>query len=418
MKNRFLMHLLCCKIFFLLSVFLLSTSSYAQSSRINWDRMNRDLEIMQGVLDNLLAPSKPMLAFSNGDARGLYFEGYGVVFQIDLGGAHVMDGVRIRMQNDFKHAREMAGQAKKRSGKAKAMPLPPLPDDSYLVVDAMTGSVLKKEYLTLGKQIELLKERAIEFLSDYADAIGQIKSTDRITILANFEHTYRVFAVYLRGAENVEENPSGLNITAKKSDIVNFRKGKINEEAFRNRVTFHKRLDNKRRNRNIDIMANILNTALNRKHGDEFRTTSKNRGVYLDGLGALFFMRGELFGKRDVATYEFYLSKYLREKEEIRVKGAKTETKTKSPEERIKESIKGFKDELIELVGDYGHTLRTLKPTEYVVVNINFRDNWSAHFLESPQQMILKVKKQDLDRYDRGDLTLAAFRKKVEIQEY
>ena len=146
-----------------------------------------------------------------------------------------------------------------------------------------------------------MKERAIEFLSDYADAIGQIKSTDRITILANFEHTYRVFAVYLRGAENVEERPSRLNITVKKNDIVNFRKGKINEEAFRNRVAFHKRLDNKRRNRNIDIMANILNTALNRKHGDEFRTTSKNRGVYLDGLGALFFMRGELFGKRDVA---------------------------------------------------------------------------------------------------------------------
>ena len=129
-------------------------------------------------------------------------------------------------------------------------------------------------------------------------------------------------------------------------------------------------------------------------------------------------MRGQLLGERRVAQYEFYLAKYYEEREAIRAKGAKTETKTKSPEERIKDSIKGFKDELIELIGDYGHTLRTLKPTEYVVVNINFKDNWRAHFLESPQQMILKVRKKDLDRYDRGDLTLAAFRKKVEIQEY
>lgn len=417
MRNKFLIRLFFCQMF-LLSITLFSSSSFAQSSKINWDRMNRDLEIMQGVLDNLLAPSKPVLAFSSGGARGLYFAGYGVVFQIDLGGARLIDQVRVRVENDFEHAKEMVVQTKKRSGKGKLVPAPPLPDDPYLVIDAATGAFLNKEDLTTGKRIELLEERAIEFLRDYADAIGQIKPSDRITILANFEQTYSVFAVHLRGAENREESPSGLNITAKKSDIVEFRKGKIDEKVFRNRITFHKRLNSKQKNRNIDIMANILNTALNRKHGDEFRRDSKNRGIYLDGLGALFFMRGRLLGERDVARYEYYLSKYYGEREEIRAKGAKAETKTKSPEERMKESIKGFKDELIELVGDYGHTLRTLKPTEYVVVNINFKNNWGARFLESPQQVILKVRKQDLDRYDRGDLTLTAFRKKVEIQEY
>ena len=417
MKNRFLIHLLYCQLF-LLSIISFSTSSYAQSSKINWDRMNRDLEIMQGILDNLLAPSKPMLAFSNGGARGLYFDGYGVVFQIDLGGTRLMDFVGLRIGNELELAKELAEQAKAGVFAGKRASAPPVPDEGPVIIDVATGAVLRKEGLTIGKRVELLEERAIEFLRDYADAIGQIKPTDRITILAKFEHTYSVFAVHLGGVESSEEYPSGLNISAKKSDIVEFRKGKINEKTFRERVTFRRRLDDKQKNRNIDIMANILNTALNRKHGDVFRTYSKNRGIYLDGLGALFFMRGHLLGKRGVVTYEFYLSKYLREREEIRAKVAKAATKTKSPEERMKESIKGFKDELIELVGDYGHTLRTLKPTEYVVINITFKDNWQAHFLESPQQMILKVRKQDLDRYDRGDLTLAAFRKKVEIQEY
>ena len=417
MKNKLLVRLLFCQII-LLPIILVPISSYAQSSKINWDRMNRDLEIMQGVLDNLLAPSKPMLAFSNGGARGLYFDGYGVVFQIDLGGARLMDVVRLRMGNEFELAKELSEQAKARAFERKPVSVPPVSDEGPVIVDATTGVVLTKEDLTTGKRIELLEERAIEFLRDYADAIGQIKPTDRITILANFEHTYSVFAVHLRGAENVEKSPSGLNITAKKSDIVDFRKGKIDEKTFRNRVTFHKRLDSKQKNRNIDIMANILNTALNRKHRGEFRMDSKNRGIYLDGLGALFFIRGYLLGERDVITYEYYLGKYLKEQEEMQASRVKTTTKSKKPEERIKESIKGFKDELVELVGDYGHTLRTLKPTEYVVVNINFRDNWRAHFLESPQQVILKVRKQDLDRYDRGDLTLAALRKKVEIQEY
>ena len=419
MKNKLLMRLLFCQIF-LMSIMLFSISSFAQSSKINWDRMNRDLEIMQGVLDNLLAPSKPMLAFSNGGARGLYFGGYGVVFQIDLGGARLMDVVRLRMGNEFELAKELSEQAKAsaRALEGKPISVPPVPDEGPVIVDATTGLVLTKGDLTAGKRIELLEERAIEFLRDYADAIGQIKPADRITILTNFEYTFGVFAVYLGRAKSEEESPSGLKITAKKSDIVNFRKGKIDEKTFRNRVTFHKRLDSKQKNRNIDIMANILNTALNRKHRGEFRMDGKNRGIYLDGLGALFFIRGYLLGERDVITYEYYLGKYLKEQEEMQASRVKTTTKSKKPEERIKESIKGFKDELVELVGDYGHTLRTLKPTEYVVVNINFKDNWRAHFLESPQQVILKVRKQDLDRYDRGELTLAALRKKVEIQEY
>ncbi len=415
MKNKLLVRLLFCQVIFL-SIIFVPISSYAQSSKINWDRMNRDLEIMQGVLDNLLPRSKPMLAFSNGGARGLSFGGYGVVFQIDLGGAGLMDAFSLGMRKVRNEI--VKGLAKTRALEGKPISVPPVPDEGPVIFDATTGLVLPKGDLTAGKRIELLEERTIEFLRDYADAIGQIKPTDRITILANFEHTYGVFAVHLRGAENVEKSPSGLNITAKKSDIVDFRKGKIDEKTFRNRVTFHKRLDSKQKNRNIDIMANILNTALNRKHRGEFRMDSKNRGIYLDGLGALFFIRGYLLGERDVITYEYYLGKYLKEQEEMQASRVKTTTKSKKPEERIKESIKGFKDELVELVGDYGHTLRTLKPTEYVVVNINFRDNWRAHFLESPQQVILKVRKQDLDRYDRGDLTLAALRKKVEIQEY
>lgn len=343
MKNKLLVRLLFCQIIFL-SIIFVPISSFAQSSKINWDRMNRDLEIMQGILDNLLAPSKPMLAFSNGGARGLYFDGYGVVFQIDLGGSRLMDVVRLRMGNEFALAKELAEQAKASAKvwEGKPISVPPVPDEGPVIVDATTGLFLTKADLTAGKRIELLEERTIEFLRDYADAIGQIKPTDRITILANFEHTYGFFAVHLRGAENVEKSPSGLNITAKKSDIVDFRKGKIDEKTFRNRVTFHKRLDSKQKNRNIDIMANILNTALNRKHRGEFRMDSKNRGIYLDGLGALFFIRGYLLGERDVITYEYYLGKYLKEQEEMQASRVKTTIQSKSPEERIKESIKGL----------------------------------------------------------------------------
>ncbi len=416
MKNKLLMRLLFCQIF-LVSIMLFSISSFAQSSKINWDRMNRDLEIMQGVLDNLLPRSKPMLAFSNRGARGLYFDGYGVVFQIDLRGAGLTYAFSLEMRKMRNEIEQ--GLAKTRVLEGKPVSVPPVPDEGPVIVDATTGVVLTKEDLTTGKRMELLEERTIEFLRDYADAIGQIKPTDRITILADIEHTACVFAVHLRGAENVEKTPSGLNITAKKSDIVDFRKGKIDEKTFRNRVTFHKRLDSKQKNRNIDIMANILNTALTRKAHKEFSSDQGQRGIYLEGLGALFFMKTRLFQERDMVTYRRYLEQYLQEQEVLRAQGAEIKSKEKNPEQKLRDSINSFKDELIELVGDYGHTLRTIKPAEHVVINVDFKSTWEFHFgAKIPEYMVLKVRKQDLDRYDHGEFTLAAFRKKVEIQEY
>lgn len=402
-----------------LTLLCFSSIVFAQSSKINWTRMQRDLNIMESILDKLLSESgsglQPVIAgFSNNGAKGLYFDGYGVVFQISLGASGIYNFSVIRLEETLRKAQIEIMR--------KDLLAPPKPEEPVIVVEGRSGVITDKKDWSVEKRLERLKEQGTEFLCDYADAIGQLQNSDRITLLINFDQSRsQVFRFMTRGSgskvSKSEKLPSGLEIAAKKSDIIDFRKGKIGKKEFQKRLVFKKRLDSSRNNKNIEIMANILSTALNRKYHQDFSSEGKNRGIYVSGLGALFFMRGQLFREREMIEYTFYLEKYLKEQEEIReVAVAPKPTKT-PPADKLRETLDNFKNELIELIGDYGHTLRTIKPSEHVVISIDFNDR--LHFnLKTPTHIILKVRKEELDKYDRGDLSLAALRKKVEVQEY
>ncbi|MFQ6115316.1 MAG: hypothetical protein ACE5NG_14755, partial [bacterium] len=65
-------------------LFLVTPISLAQNPRnINWPRMQRDLDIMESVLNKLLKPSPLEWGLWKSKTQGVYLEGYGVVFQVD-----------------------------------------------------------------------------------------------------------------------------------------------------------------------------------------------------------------------------------------------------------------------------------------------------------------------------------------------
>ena len=64
-------------------------------------------------------------------------------------------------------------------------------------------------------------------------------------------------------------------------------------------------------------------------------------------------------------------------------------------------------------MGDYGYTLRTLGPEEYMVVDVRFPAGW-----ESSPGLVLKVRKKDVDAFSREEMDFEEFRRKVEILEF
>ncbi|MFQ5639848.1 MAG: hypothetical protein ACE5IR_17860 [bacterium] len=389
-------------------IFVWGNSANAKGKKINWTRMQRDLDIMEGILDEIFSSGPSGLGISSNGSRGLYFNGYGVVFQIDISNFQIL-------ALDHLAALEKAEQVVQEQ---VGVPAPPSPDSEVVIVRGKNRTILTKEDLSTEKQIKRLKQQCMEFFSDYSDAIGQLHPTDRVTVLIHLGQMHPLFAVRVKDRKKSEQSPSDLEVTAKKSDIIDFRKGKLTAKAFHNRIAFNERYPGKQKDRTIHIMANILNTALNYEHRSGLRSSSRNRGIYLDGLGALFLLKSQLV---DVgAAYDLEITDALarEEFEKYVTSGSKVRKRRKrNTGEKVEKSLSGLKDDLIELVGDYGHTLRQLKQTEHVVITVDFRSRW-RRYSKIPNQLILKVQKQDLDKYDRGTFTLAQLRKQVEFQEH
>ena len=122
--------------------------------------MKRDLSIMEAVLGKLLPQNN--MAFGDvgvAGGRGMYFGGYGVVFLVGedsgLHGVHEVRHVikkKIIKRDDGSVEEEME---KPEEGEARE------------------------------NQKGELKERCVEFFGSYADAIGQLKDSDRITVLVD-----------------------------------------------------------------------------------------------------------------------------------------------------------------------------------------------------------------------------------------
>lgn len=373
--------------------------AFAQSkSKVNLSRMQRDLEIMEGVLNKLIAPSASMFGPWSIKTRGLYFEGYGVVFQTDYGGyqVHILssDNTVRRLKKTEKKLLELKSHLK---GK----------------VPAPSGTERELEENEDGLRIEALKGQIVEFLVNYADAIGQLEDSDRITVLVNLDNGSWYFPLPIIKHQIDEEQISIVEATAKKSDLIACRRGEISEDKFKKRVIFNERPQNEAMAKNLDIMANIMETALSKKYSKDFGVEGNTRAVYLVDLGALFFMKGDLNRGAFVPEIQIYLDEDL-EKQEIKTIQKGREQRS---EKQIREALNTFQNTLLEVVGDYSHTLRTLKLTEYVVVSVDLEPSWS-HRESIPSRFVMRVQKKELDNFNRSNIKLSELRKRVKFFEY
>lgn len=408
MKNKHSLQYFGILSLFLSLVLCFTPLSLGRASEINLKRMQRDLEIMEGVLNKLLGTSSFAWGPHRSNVRGIYFEGYGVIFQVDAG-----DSDFITLQASERALIEVEEKLKSTLAETKARLRTGSKAEEVVVVDSESHGPLQLSVSTSEKQIEKFKNRCTEFLGTYADAIGQLDKNDRITVLINLNNNGRI-AIRVGRSYTVDKKRriSLLEVSAKKSDIIDYRHGQITETEFRNRLSFNERAPDKQMQRNVDVMAQIMDTALSRKYQEGLSSQGKNRGTYVKGLGVLFFIQGEFHsGGPAFAPMPDVFEKYL-EGQEVSV----AKTRKKKSKTNTNKVLEKFKKSLVEIVGDYGHTLRTLPENEHVVVAVDF-ERWTFDS-SGPNRFIMMATKNLLDRYNRGEIKLAEFQQKVEFQEY
>ena len=404
-----------------LVLFGLIVSATAQTKSINLQRLKRDLRIMEGILDKLLVQDQSFFAL-NGKTKGIYLQGYGIIFHRSQQKPIIrIMNTRLNREMEKLRAREESIRQHRERIKEEVLTREKALEDRYddkehedlvevsgldvaVVPDFITAnpdSIIMEEAQT----IEQFKQNLFDFFQDYTPAIGQLNPEDRIAVLLN-----------LKDWELVERENGFLTGWITRQDLNTYRRNQLSQSDFYDRIHFNITQSDSDIDRDIDIMAEILNRAMGT---NGYRGITPPSGIYLDGLGALFFIEmPEIYLYSLAEGHDVSIVFQDQVREAITHAYGVPARKAKSlPEKSRKEDIQEMQDTLFDLLASYGHTLR-LKPDESIVFNTNLGHRFIRLKDSEPSKLILQLKKKYLDDYNQGHLSIEDLRKQLITQTF
>jgi tRNA (Thr-GGU) A37 N-methylase len=234
---------------------------------------------------------------------------------------------------------------------------------------------------------QVMKANLTEFLGNYADAIHQLKPTDWISVVADFDSGERLDTPIMR-----------LHARVAKGTISEFRKTNGDLQVFGKEIQFVTQKVQGEVDRDLEILSSIFETALKQTYlkGMDIPGNVQVQGLYFDTFGALFFLDANL----ELLVYFPPLSE---------VRGGTVLSKEKLRSEQVER----FKEELIELLKDYGQSLRALKPGDTVAIAIDLGPSDKG-----PGKLLLRVRKSDIEAASKERISFEEFKRRVEVREY
>ena len=392
---------------------------HAQPGTLDANRMNRDINIMENILEEMFKvqarygsgdPAIAEFGFlrSGQDVKGTYLPGYGVIFTIPAGPTPLIYHMN-RDGDSGDETRSLSYSFAYRNGKNS---------DEKVDEEAVT-------------------RRIKEFLRDYGSTIGQLDPEEQVMVLYGHGRTQRQLIFMDSEAGRQQAPVPVLSVVAEKKDLDAFRAGKINEQQFDSRISVSKP-DRNSESRYIDmeVMANIFETAFKEnRDGSAFRIRGPVNHLKLDNFGALFFFDAT-YASSQPGVFRLSLApkvhiegdsdsdaespsrarvEILRELDrEIEEDQEKRAKKEKELEENVRSALTEFKTEIKEYMVDYGRTLRSVKSDQYVMASISI----SSRISEIPERLDLQVKKSVLEQLDSGSISREDALEQVMIIEY
>jgi hypothetical protein len=409
----------------ILMIFVAVTFVFGQERAMDQKRLNRDLKIMEGILEKLLQGKSSTRHF-DGDTKGLYLDGFGIVFHSNQG---AFGHTRLILSDQFEEGQFLYEQFRGKSNKKTEVVTEVVPDKAeekdevvvkvgeadakiagedlftraFRVPRKSKDEILKEEQ----KALEEMKESIRVFFKNYSSAIGQLRSSDRIAILID-----------LQDWTMTGSSRGFLTASTTKQDIERYRKDEINNTQFSNQIKFKVSNGDSEISNDIDIMTEIFERGMGTFAR---RERVSNNGIYLDGLGALFFVElpGFFITHSDENTSVVAVQEYSKALGYLYRADEEGDAEKSERKEEKEKWMKSLKDDLFELVSSYGHTLR-IKPQESIVLNVNLGNRFNFWRSDESQQsnLILKLKKTDIDNYNKGGISLAGLRNKAVFRTF
>jgi len=172
----------------------------------------------------------------------------------------------------------------------------------------------------------------------------------------------------------------------------------------------------------------VINTMLKESWLDEERERTyyvswrngECKGFHLNDYGIVFTITLP-------ASYEMNILK-LGEEFAIRLEGLrsierekeaaeeKVEKKRKTAKEIAEERLASLKDQLIDIMGNYGDFIKQVPPEGYITTVVFYGDSDLVRGVS--KRMILTIRRGDISQYRDGKLSMEEFKKRVNYVEY
>lgn len=394
-------------------------SASAQSINIDENRMNRDIKIMENILQEMFktrwdargssgyAHSGGMFSFGRShNPHGTHLPDYGVIFTIPgarPGFASLADTNGEDISFNFEYGNDENGEK--------------------VTEESITNKI-------------------IEFLQNYGSTIGQLSDNDKVMVIYNTNESDQFdFTTFrLSGKDENEEErrrkiPT-ISVVAIKSDLQAYRAGNISANEFRNRLEISTAGMNDQNQMDLKVMANILETTLRKTGEGSFGITGPVDYLMLDNFGALFFgnafsVGGQFFstitpsdidsisvqpqkgsGAVSITTKNGKQRVYSRE--EILGKRKKQQEQRKK---ELTEHYQTFVSSLKESLVDYGRTLRSVGSDQYILVSVTLNSRFGRSE-DAPERIDMQVQKSTLEAMERGDMDREEAIDQIQVREY
>lgn len=389
-----------------LAALLLCTFA-ANAQQVDANRMNRDINIMESILQEMfktqLGPhggkvrmhSARAFAFGpDNDIRGTYLPDYGVIFNVP---AHQSAFVVFQEEdgNDFTY--------------------------NFQYGDGNDGEEVTEESIT---------NRIVEFLQDYGSTLGQLSDDDRVMVIYNSDTPEQRVVVFSSSDDDTVERKSipTISVVATKANLQAYRSGDISAGEFRNRLDISSS-DPNTKQMDLKVMARVFETAFEDREGKSFQVTGSVDYLKLDNFGALFsfdaryaehgwtdLQRSLRVLKGKLAETRIELRKELKAEDEKELNEERKNMEQRQEEQKanVLNAYKEFLSNLKEYVVDYGRTLNSLDSDQHILVSVTL----NSRFEEIPERVDLQIQKSTLESVDEGTTNRKQAINQINVREY
>jgi hypothetical protein len=349
-------------------------------------QMDRDIIILQNVLGDLF--KNPNSSWrSSGRTKGLYIPGNGVIFNV--GGNGMFGGT------EYVTLSQLSGQV---TADGSVLPA----DKSYTEEDLAKLNEDKKDKIA---------NSAKTFLADYGSLLVDLKNNEKIQLSIDYSihvqsTSRKIDGLFAYVSSSRDENKRRMTAEISASDLNAYTTGSISQSEVFSRIKTNTYDTSKDEMLDAKILAGIFDDMFKNTYDGYLTRSGAASWTYFEGFGLMYNVN--LSSGRNGYT----LSTTSGGQSVVSVGG--NSQKSEDFYSDIKSKYPAFEKSVKETMIKYGRTLRSLKSTEFLILNVGLNAN---NLSGLPKSIQLMISKSDIDAFTKGDRSLQQVMDKISLKK-